>query len=317
MVAYPAGPPVERTAKAFADGDSATWDSFALGALEEDRIEEQRDFEEAQALATFQVFASSHEDASFDLPTDPKSLGVQEQCRLGRGLNEIHKAMRREQLSFRDARLAMVARAMEAIGADATGMPKDPKAFTLERSTPRRSCSPRRSLKTPREETILADFLQKRSRLLRVWRPRWTVLSSRRLCTYKSQEDAARPHLATEVVNLEEIVEVRRRGQDWVVVHLRPSVRRGSIGGGHIGLSTDSQARAVLGQAEAQRRSFVLRLGGPEKAERWHAQLILHSQKAQRYARGEDLPGVKSPQAQRNTPGKDAPGVKSPEAGFD
>jgi len=294
MVLPPPTPTVACGGKDFDEEDAVSSDSDALGAVVGDLLEEHGDFEDAEALATFQVFASSYEDASFDFPTDPESLEAAEQIRLGRGLAEVQKAMRSEQLSFREARVAMVVRAMEEIGADATGMPTDPKAFTLESCPPRK---PRRPLNpgATGETTILAGYLQKRSRLLRVWRPRWAVITSRHLCTYKSQEDALKPCLATEVLNLREITEVRRRGEDWVVVRVRPSMHSGCISGG-VGLSTDSQARAILGQAQANRRSFVLRFESPLQAERWHEQLNKWCLKAKRSTRRPDLRELKVPQ---------------------
>lgn len=260
--------------------DAVEWDVEPEGEAD-DVLLEPAFLEDAQVLATLEAFAScTDEEAAFELPADPMSLEAAEQRRLSRGLASVHEAMCREQMSFREARLAMVLRAMEEMGADATGMPTDPKAFTLEKS-------PRLHGRAPpcHEGAVLSGYLQKRSRLLRVWRSRWTVLTERRLCTYKSPEDAGLPYSATEVVNLEEVVEVRRRGDLWVVVYLRPRALQKVHNVNHRGLvclGTDSQARSVLGQSLAQRRSFVLRLDSPTSANRWFTELTNCSLKARR-----------------------------------
>eukprot|EP00438_Fugacium_kawagutii_P002672 Skav222013 [mRNA] locus=scaffold2020:317996:320846:- [translate_table: standard] len=51
-------------------------------------------------------------------------------------MTEVGLLMQTDGLTFDEARLKMVARQMELMGVDPSGMPLDPKAFTFEKDRP-------------------------------------------------------------------------------------------------------------------------------------------------------------------------------------
>mmetsp|Transcript_125660 Transcript_125660/g.222656 ORF Transcript_125660/g.222656 Transcript_125660/m.222656 type:complete len:195 (+) Transcript_125660:127-711(+) len=73
---------------------------------------------------------------TFDLPADVNSHDYR---RVAAGMPEVCQIMGREHLDFDEARLQLLRSRMEQIGADPSGMPLDPKAFTFDQ-VPKPAC---------------------------------------------------------------------------------------------------------------------------------------------------------------------------------
>ncbi|CAL1128927.1 unnamed protein product [Cladocopium goreaui] len=65
-----------------------------------------------------------------------ENLSDAEKRRLVPGMAEVGQLMQQDGLTFDEARFKMVARQMELMGVDPSGMPLDPKAFTFEKDRP-------------------------------------------------------------------------------------------------------------------------------------------------------------------------------------
>eukprot|EP00434_Breviolum_minutum_P010733 symbB.v1.2.009465.t1/scaffold600.1/size182905/5 len=64
-----------------------------------------------------------------------ENLSDAEQRRLMPGMAEVGHLMQQDGLTFDEARFKMVAKQMELMGVDPSGMPLDPKAFTFEKES--------------------------------------------------------------------------------------------------------------------------------------------------------------------------------------
>ncbi|CAK8991363.1 UPF0357 protein YCL012C [Durusdinium trenchii] len=74
-----------------------------------------------------------------------EGLSDADKKRLAPGMAEACQLMQEDGLTFDEARFQMVARQMELMGVDPTGMPLDPKAFTFEKGREERPIPPKLS----------------------------------------------------------------------------------------------------------------------------------------------------------------------------
>eukprot|EP00435_Cladocopium_sp_Y103_P050094 s1416_g15.t1 len=78
----------------------------------------------------FEAEEGARHSVNWDLD---ENLSDAEKRRLVPGMAEVGQLMQQDGLTFDEARFKMVARQMELMGVDPSGMPLDPKAFTFEK----------------------------------------------------------------------------------------------------------------------------------------------------------------------------------------